>query len=156
MKFVLCSVLSTAIALGSGVRLGAQDQVETDPQLRFEENVLVVTAMPRHGTTSDHFMTFSAPVHIPGATLAAGTYLFRFPDGGKNTIQVLKADEFGDDAEVYSLFHTIDTRDISRGLTTDTYAVTLHPREAAGTPPAIDKWFIPHYSEGFEFIYPES
>ena len=66
--------------------VGAQTAQKSDQLLRFEET-LVVKATPKaedplvKGEPSDYFLTFSTAVSIPGVTLAAGTYLFRFPSG---------------------------------------------------------------------------
>src|SRR5262245_50367193 len=40
------------------------------------------------------FYTFSAPVEIPGGTLAAGRYLFRYinPENGRNVLQIVSDD----------------------------------------------------------------
>ena len=80
----------------------AQTSGKSDQSPRFSET-LVVTATPKAGTATDYFLTFSGPVSVPGASLAAGTYLFRFPVQGATAIQVLKADR----ADVYAMFLTI-------------------------------------------------
>jgi hypothetical protein len=61
---------------------------------------LVVTAASAHlsaqGATIDKrtFLTFSAPVQVPGATLPAGTYVFRIVNPGAQTVwEVLDATE---------------------------------------------------------------
>jgi hypothetical protein len=51
------------------------------------------------------YLTFSAPVQIPGVTLNAGTYWFRLtnPETSRNVLQVLS----NDGSIVYAMFHTI-------------------------------------------------
>jgi hypothetical protein len=117
---------------------------------RFQDT-LVVTATPmRGGSPSDYFMTFSGPVGVPGVSLPAGTYLFRFPsDNAAHVIQVLKADR----SDAYSQFLTIPVQDVSRGLSSNA-AVTWRERRA-DAPPAIAAWFPPGQSTGWEFIYPK-
>ena len=68
-----------------------------------------MTATPKmdtivKGAASDYFLNFSGPVGIPGVTLPAGAFLFRFPVGtGTKVIQVLKADR----SNTYAMFGTI-------------------------------------------------
>ena len=45
-------------------------------------------------TQERSFLTFSAPVELPGVTLPAGTYTFRLADTpSRNVVQVLSRDE---------------------------------------------------------------
>ena len=51
-----------------------------------------LVASSAHALTMDHtnYVTFSAPIALPGVTLPAGTYLFRTPsETDKNIVQVL-------------------------------------------------------------------
>jgi hypothetical protein len=115
---------------------------------RFEE-AIVVTATPRAGSPSEFVMTFSGPVQVPGITLPAGTYLFRFPSETSKVIQVLKADR----SNTYAMFHSIPVVDVKRDVTTDAHEITWRER-ALGVPPAIRGWFVPGRSIGYEFVYP--
>jgi hypothetical protein len=103
------------------------------------------------GVTYDKlaYLSFSAPVQVPGITLNAGTYRFRLtnPDTSRNVLQVLS----GDGKVVYAMFHTIaDSRTV---LTADP---TVSFRETpAGVPPAVKSLFYGGEYHGYEFIYPK-
>lgn len=118
-------------------------------KLRFEDS-LVVTATPKSGSPSEYFLTFSGPVAVPGMSLSAGSYLFKFPSETAKVIQILKADR----SDAYVMFHTIPVQDIKRGVTSDAQELTWRER-AAGEPPAIRAWFLPGQSTGYEFVYPK-
>ena len=105
---------------------------------------------PARGNTFDKstYLTFNAPVKVPGATLTPGTYRFHLtnPTTSRNVIQVLSQDG----AIVYSQFHTIpDFRSKATYESTVTFKETK-----AGTPPAIDSLFYGGERSGYEFIYP--
>jgi hypothetical protein len=95
------------------------------------------------------FLTFSAPVQIPGATLNAGTYRFRLtnPETSRNVLQVLS----NDGAIVYAMFHTIPD-----GRTSLTEEPVVSFRETpAGVPPAVRSLFYGGEYRGYEFVYPK-
>jgi hypothetical protein len=102
-----------------------------------------------HADESDEatYMTFSAPVQIPGRVLPAGTYLFELADHGSepNVVQVFNSDR----TVLYGTFLTIATE---RQQPTDHTTVTLAEPEAGGTP-ALVKWFYPGRDNGNEFLY---
>jgi hypothetical protein len=98
---------------------------------------------------SDFFLTFSDSVAVPGVSLAAGTYLFRFPSTGAKVIQVLKADR----SHEYAMFLTIPVENVDRTLSTDAHEVTWREHRA-DAPPAIKAWFPPGRTTGYEFLYP--
>lgn len=113
--------------------------------------LLALTASaPAHAFTYDKlaYMTFTAPVQIPGATLSAGTYRFRLanPETSRNVLQVLS----GDGAIVYAMFHTIPD---SRALLTEEATVTFK-ETPAGVPPAVKTLFYGGEYRGYEFVYP--
>jgi hypothetical protein len=95
------------------------------------------------------YMTFSAPVQVPGATLTAGTYRFRLanPDTSRNVLQVLS----GDGTIVFAMFHTIP--DV-RTVLTDEPTVTFR-ETPAGVAPAVKTLFYGGEYHGYEFIYPK-
>ena len=97
------------------------------------------------GAPSDHFLTFNAPVQIPGVSLAPGAYVFRFIT--RDVVQVLNADR----SLVYAMFLTIPA---SRGEMSDQYGMKLQ-RVRDDTPPRITHWFLPNQWTGFEIIYPK-
>ena len=106
---------------------------------------------PASGVTYDKlaYLTFSAPVQIPGATLNAGTYRFHLtnPETSRNVLQVLSKDG----SIVYSMFHTIPDRRIS--LSEDP-AVTFR-ETPAGVPPAVKSMFYGGEYRGYELVYPK-
>jgi len=151
MQYISRSALVVLALLAWGSVVSAvQDAAESDQMLQFEESV-VVTATPRSGSATEYFLNFSSPVHVPGVTLGAGTYVFRFPDPGAKVIQVLKADR----SEAYTMFHTIPVIDVTRDLSSDAHQVTWKER-TPDAPPAITAWFPPGKMTGYEFVYPEA
>jgi hypothetical protein len=116
----------------------------------FRES-LTVTAAPFEAHMNEYLLTFSGPVAIPGAALAPGTYVFRFPGLDGKVIQVLKADG----TTPYSMFETIPVVDVSRGLFTQGNEVKWEA-QTAGAPPAIKEWFPPGKMLGYEFVYPNA
>lgn len=110
---------------------------------------LAVMAPAAHARTWDdraHF-TFSAPVEIPGATLPAGSYVFRLvdPDTGRNLVQVTGAE----DMKVYGTFFT---HRVWRQLPAPTAEVTLG-EAPEGEAPAINVWWQPGDEWGRSFLY---
>lgn len=109
----------------------------------------VMAPEPLGAITNDKlaYLTFSAPVQIPGVTLNAGTYRFRLtnPDTSRNVIQVLSHDG----AVVYSMFHTIPDSRID--LTDDPF-VTFR-ETPVGVPPAVRSLFYGGEYHGYEFVY---
>lgn len=106
-------------------------------------------AMASAQATSDHrtYFTFSGDVRLPGVTLPAGRYVFRFADGstGRQVVQIVS--DQGN--KMYGLFMTIPARRMD-------YAKDAEVRfmeTAAGTAPAIKTWWYPGYMTGNEFIY---
>jgi hypothetical protein len=102
-----------------------------------------------HADESDEatFMSFSAPVQIPGQVLPAGTYLFELADRGSepNVVQVFSSDR----TVLYGTFLTVATE--RQNPTGDT-TVTLAEAESGGTPVLV-KWFYPGRDIGNEFLY---
>lgn len=102
-----------------------------------------------HADESDQaiFMSFSAPVQIPGQVLPAGTYLFVVADHGSepNVIQVFSSDRT-------VLYGTFLTAAAERQNPTGEATVTLAQSESKGTPVLV-KWFYPGRDIGNEFLY---
>jgi hypothetical protein len=102
-----------------------------------------------HADESDEatFMSFSAPVQIPGHVLPAGTYLFELADRGSepNLVQVFSSDR----TVLYGTYLTVPTQ--RQNPTGDT-TVTLAEPESGGTPVLV-KWFYPGRDTGNEFLY---
>jgi len=94
------------------------------------------------------YLTFSAPVELPGMTLPAGTYTFKLADTpSRNVVQVLSQDEKKIHGQF--LFVQAQRRDPS-GETVVTFRET-----ADGTTPAVHYWFYPGETIGKEFVYPK-
>jgi len=102
-----------------------------------------------HADESDEatFMSFNAPVQIPGQVLPAGTYLFELADRGSepNVVQVFSSDR----TVLYGTFLTVATE---RQNPTDDTTVKLAEPEYGGTPVLL-KWFYPGRDIGNEFLY---
>jgi len=98
----------------------------------------------RTGTPSDHFMTFSAPIEIPGAALSPGTYLFRFVT--PTVVQVLSADR----SQVYGMFLTTPAE---KGDQSDRSEMTFEG-QTDKAPVRIAGWFMQPSAEGLAPVYP--
>jgi hypothetical protein len=103
------------------------------------------------GVTYDKlaYLTFNAPVQVPGATLSAGTYRFHLTNPGtsRNVLQVLS----DNGAIVYAMFNTIP--DSRTKLTPDADVTFLET--PAGVPPAVRSLFYGHEYGGYQFVYPK-
>lgn len=93
-------------------------------------------------------LTFSAPVDVPGITLPAGTYRFALadPESGRRAIKV--SDKDG--TKTYGIFLSIP----NERMTPTDKPVVMFKEAAAGAPPAVQVWFYPAESYGYEFVYP--
>jgi hypothetical protein len=96
------------------------------------------------------YLTFSAPVQIPGATLPAGTYTFELadPDASRHIVRVSEKDS----NKPVGLFMTIP---MDR-LEPPSDNLVLFAERPAGAPQAIQVWFYPGDRTGEEFVYPRS
>ena len=95
-------------------------------------------------------LTFSGPVQLPGATLPAGSYVFKLADipGNRHVVQVFDKDE----KKIYTTLLAIPN---DRLESTDK-PVVLFSERAAGSPQAIKVWYYPGERIGDEFVYPKS
>lgn len=95
------------------------------------------------------YLTFSAPVQIPGATLPAGTYLFQLadPDNARHVVEVASKDG----THVYGMFLTIP----NQRMETPDNSVVMFSETPAGAPQAIEAWWYPGERYGEEFVYPK-
>jgi hypothetical protein len=93
------------------------------------------------------YLTFSAPVALPGAMLPAGDYIFQVasPMTSANAVLVRSRDS-------RHVFYMGLTRQVERSGSGGT-SITLG-ESAAGTPPPIRAWFPEGARTGHEFIYP--
>lgn len=113
-------------------------------------SVLVTRVSAQDSNTQERsFLTFSAPVELPGVTLPAGTYTFRLADTpSRNVVQVLSRDE--KDILGQWTFVQAERPEVSN----DTVIMFKESRE--GTTPAVQFWYYPGEKIGKEFIYPKS
>ena len=113
--------------------------------------VALTTPTPASGVTFDKlaYLTFNAPVQVPGATLSAGTYRFHLTnsDTSRNVLQVLS----NDGSIVFAMFNTIPD---GRTRLTDEATVTFR-ETPAGVPPAARSLFYGGEYHGYEFVYPK-
>src|SRR5207245_5431747 len=95
-------------------------------------------------------LTFSGPVQIPGATLPAGSYVFKLADlsGNRHVVQVFDKDE----KKLYTTMLAIP----NQRLEPSDKPVVLFAERAAGSPQAVKVWYYPGETIGNEFVYPKS
>ncbi|HMF96989.1 MAG TPA: hypothetical protein VKE96_21970 [Vicinamibacterales bacterium] len=95
-------------------------------------------------------LTFSGPVQVPGATLPAGSYVFKLADipGNRHVVQVFNKDE----TKIYTTILAIP----NERLEPTDKPVVLFAERARGTPQAVKVWYYPGVRTGDEFVYPRS
>jgi hypothetical protein len=95
-------------------------------------------------------LTFSGPVQIPGATLAAGTYVFKLADlnGNRHVVQVFDQSE----KKIYGTILAIPDERVEPV----SKPIVLFSERPANTPQAIKSWFYPGERIGNEFVYPRN
>ncbi|HVB38760.1 MAG TPA: hypothetical protein VND92_09495 [Vicinamibacterales bacterium] len=91
------------------------------------------------------YITFSAPVSLPGVSLPAGTYQFRRTGTDDHIVQIFSRSG----NEIYATLITIPEVRYAPAPRT---IVTFH-ETPAGTPEAIKAWFYPGRQTGNEFLY---
>jgi hypothetical protein len=115
----------------------------------------IVTLMAAPGVRADQWdkktiLTFSGPVQIPGATLPAGSYVFKLADlsGNRHVVQVF------DKAEK-KIIATLLAIPNDRMEPSDE-PVVMFAERPAGSPQAVKVWYYPGERIGNEFVYPKS
>jgi hypothetical protein len=101
------------------------------------------------------FLTFSAPVQIPGATLPAGKYAFQLADPASDTVwQVFDAHR----RHLIAQFFYVPTgnRSIPEINAADGKPVVRFHETPQGTPPALRVLFYPSDRTGNLFVYPRA
>ena len=95
-------------------------------------------------------LTFSGPVQIPGATLPAGSYVFKLADlsGNRHVVQVFDKDE----KKIYTTMMAIP----NERMEPSDKPVVLFSERASGSPQAVKVWYYPGERIGNEFVYPKS
>ena len=114
---------------------------------------LTIAAAP--GARADEWnkktiLTFSGPVQIPGATLPAGSYVFKLADiaGNRHVVQVFDKAE----KKIYTTMLAIP----NQRLEPSDKPIILFSERAAGSPQAVKVWYYPGETIGNEFVYPKS
>ena len=114
-----------------------------------------LTAIIAPGARADEWnkktiLTFSGPVQIPGATLPAGTYVFKLADlsGNRHVVQVFDKDQ----KKIFGTMMAIPRQRINPS----DKPVVLFSERPAGSPQAIRVWYYPGETVGNEFVYPKS
>ena len=114
-----------------------------------------LTAIVAPGARADEWnkktiLTFSGPVQIPGATLPAGSYVFKLADipGNRHVVQVFDKDE-------KKIFTTMLAVPNQRMEPSDK-PIILFSERATGSPQAVKVWYYPGETIGNEFVYPKS
>jgi hypothetical protein len=115
----------------------------------------MLTALAAPGVRADEWnkktiLTFSGPVQIPGATLPAGSYVFKLADlaGNRHVVQVFDKDE----KKIIATLLAIP----NERLEAADEPVVLFTERPAGSPQAVKVWFYPGNRVGNEFVYPKS
>ena len=115
----------------------------------------MLTAMLAPAARADEWnkktiLTFSGAVQVPGATLPAGSYVFKLADipGNRHVVQVFDKDE----KKIYTTILAIPN---DRLEATDKPLVLFSER-ASGSPQAVKVWYYPGDRVGDEFVYPKS
>src|SRR4051812_37037048 len=93
-------------------------------------------------------LTFSGPVDVPGITLPAGTYRFELADPTTSRRVIRVSDKDG--SKSYGMFISLP----NQRMTPTDKPVVMFKESAAGAPPAVQVWFYPGESYGYEFAYP--
>jgi hypothetical protein len=114
----------------------------------------VMTAMFAPGARADEWdkktiLTFSGAVQIPGATLPAGTYVFKLADlaGNRHVVRVM---DKGEKKIIATLMAIPNQR-----MTASDKPVVMFSERPAGSPVAVKVWYYPGEKIGNEFVYPK-
>jgi len=91
------------------------------------------------------YLTFSAPVMLPGVTLAAGTYAFELADPLAGDVVLVR------NRARTNVFFLGFTRRVARPASIRS-GVTLG-ESATGEPKPIAVWYPPDMSDGLQFLY---
>jgi hypothetical protein len=95
------------------------------------------------GSPADNFISFNAPIQVPGVGLAPGTYVFTILS--PTVVRVTSEDR----RTVYATFFTSPVR---RASATDDGQMTFR-RQGNGAPPRISAWYLQNQLEGMAPLY---
>ena len=114
-----------------------------------------LTAVVAPGARADEWnkktiLTFSGPVQMPGATLPAGSYVFKLADipGIRHVVQVFDKDE----KKIFTTMLAVP----NQRLNASDKPIVLFSERASGSPQAVKVWYYPGDTIGNEFVYPKS
>ncbi len=140
----LCGVLAAVgvMLFGMAPAVAAQDSAQKP--LEFTVTVTGHAGVVK-GSPSDHFLSFSGPIEIPGVGLKPGTYIFQ--PVGTSLVRVMSEDR----STVYATFFTTP---VVRSNADDS-EVTFE-RVGHGVPVRIASWFLPGHLYGMAPLYHES
>src|SRR3712207_6054980 len=94
------------------------------------------TAAQETNTSERTFLTFSAPVEMPGVTLQPGTYVFKLADtASRNVVQVW------DNEEKNMVGHWLFVQSERNEVSSENVVMFKEARE--GTTPAVQYWYFP-------------
>ncbi len=110
----------------------------------------LVVAVPARADESNKltYLTFSAPVDLPGISLPAGRYRFEIADP-VDARRVIKVSS-DDGRKMYGMLLTIPNTMLEPAKD----PVVIFQEVPAGAPHPIKAWFYPGESIGYEFVYP--
>ena len=110
--------------------------------------VILMLSMSVSGdaAASRTYLTFSAPVSLPGVTLGSGTYVFELAGVSRDLVRVTNRDN-------PIVYLTAFTHAVARpaGMGLDTSIIL--GESPSGTPRPIKVWFPEQSGTGREFIY---
>ena len=113
---------------------------------------LTAAVAAAQGTLPDRktFVTFSAPVSLPGMTLPAGTYTFRIADSqtDRHIVQVF-------DRDGTKLFTTLLAVPAQRAEAEGDPVITFK-ETPSDRPPAVHYWYYAGEKDGNELVYPKA
>lgn len=99
--------------------------------------------------THENIVTFSAPVSLPGVTLAPGTYLFRSPsEMNSSVVQVLRQDK----GRPLVSYYMGMTQPIER-TNSDPRSLVSLGEAVSGQPTPVKAWFPNGERLGHSFVY---
>src|SRR4030088_622694 len=126
--------------------------------MRFVKTICcaaALTAIMAPGASADEWnkktiLTFSGPVQIPGATVPAGTYVFKLADicGNRHVVGVFDKDE----KKIYTTMLAVP----NQRMEPSDKPIVLFSERASGSPQAGKGWYYPGDTIGNEFVYPKS
>ena len=110
--------------------------------------VLATASTGAMGDSRRTYFTFNQPVHLPGVSLPAGTYVFSLPEPASawNLVRVTNR-------EGTQVYLTALTRLIDRPADKKLDAVIVFGEASGNTPPPINVWYPQGDRTGRQFIY---